>query len=175
MNFINNIDSLKEILKKPLPGEEVQYRLAPDTRLSKQDYLDKFTEHKQSCVLILIYPSRSGDLTTMMIKRPVGGAHGGQIAFPGGKVEHSDESLWHTAIRESYEEIGIDLNDVSKAAQLSSLFIPVSKLTVAEKYIIVYIGELLCMINITHLIIFFHMHTLMCFSQRDSHCRMSLP
>lgn len=34
--------------------------------------------------------------------------HAGQISFPGGRPEHGDEDLVHTALREAYEEIGLD-------------------------------------------------------------------
>ncbi|HCS29119.1 MAG TPA: CoA pyrophosphatase [Spongiibacteraceae bacterium] len=33
--------------------------------------------------------------------------HAGEIAFPGGKQDESDESLLHTAVREMEEEVGI--------------------------------------------------------------------
>jgi 8-oxo-dGTP pyrophosphatase MutT (NUDIX family) len=35
------------------------------------------------------------------------GVHSGQVAFPGGKMEETDLSAVHTAIRETYEEIGV--------------------------------------------------------------------
>lgn len=38
--------------------------------------------------------------------------HAGEISFPGGKVESSDPSPRHTALRESHEEVGIDPAEV---------------------------------------------------------------
>ena len=35
-------------------------------------------------------------------------SHGGQISFPGGKVEREDSSSLDTALRETHEEVGID-------------------------------------------------------------------
>lgn len=34
--------------------------------------------------------------------------HGGQISFPGGKKEDSDENIIHTALREANKETGVD-------------------------------------------------------------------
>ncbi len=49
-----------------------------------------------------------GDLRLIVIRRAEGGIHGGQLAFPGGKRDPEDASLRATALRESYEEIGLD-------------------------------------------------------------------
>ncbi|MCC2615463.1 CoA pyrophosphatase [Aestuariibacter halophilus] len=38
--------------------------------------------------------------------------HGGQISFPGGKLEASDNSLLDAALREAHEEIGLPLSQV---------------------------------------------------------------
>lgn len=34
--------------------------------------------------------------------------HAGEIAFPGGSHDETDESMWHTAVREAEEEVGLD-------------------------------------------------------------------
>jgi 8-oxo-dGTP pyrophosphatase MutT (NUDIX family) len=46
----------------------------------------------------------------------------GQVAFPGGREESADESLAHTAIRETFEETGIDIASCGKViGQLDDL------------------------------------------------------
>lgn len=47
--------------------------------------------------------------------------HPSQICFPGGKVEPSDLSLIHTAIREANEEIGILPSQIKPLAKLNNI------------------------------------------------------
>jgi 8-oxo-dGTP pyrophosphatase MutT (NUDIX family) len=58
------------------------------------------------------------------------GAHGGQISFPGGKQEPGDTDVIRTALREAYEETGVDPSKVSIIGTLTPLFIPVSNMIV---------------------------------------------
>jgi len=51
------------------------------------------------------------DYPIYMIKRADEGKHALEWAFPGGKVENSDNDLKHTATRETNEEIGANVND----------------------------------------------------------------
>jgi 8-oxo-dGTP pyrophosphatase MutT (NUDIX family) len=44
--------------------------------------------------------------------------HAGQISFPGGRIEPSDEDAWHAALRETYEEIGLSSELVEFAGYL---------------------------------------------------------
>jgi 8-oxo-dGTP pyrophosphatase MutT (NUDIX family) len=44
--------------------------------------------------------------------------HKGQISFPGGKPQKADSSLLETALRESWEEIGLDPKDVEIVGEL---------------------------------------------------------
>ena len=85
---------------------------------------------RESAVLILIHPHQ-GDVGVTLIKRTVyNGVHSGQMAFPGGKKDNSDESLLHTALREVHEEVGIQLPTEKKYYVLNEIFIPPSQLLV---------------------------------------------
>lgn len=45
--------------------------------------------------------------------------HPGQIAFPGGKMEATDEDVHHTALREAKEEIGLSPADVEIVGEVA--------------------------------------------------------
>lgn len=47
--------------------------------------------------------------------------HPGQVSFPGGKYEDSDINLAHTAIRETFEEIGIPTDKIELVGTLPAL------------------------------------------------------
>jgi 8-oxo-dGTP pyrophosphatase MutT (NUDIX family) len=116
------IAGLKEELGRPLPGSEVQRRMAPSVIRPGKSRLPM----RDSGVLILLYPVME-QLYTVFMKRPeYRGPHSGQISFPGGKFEEGDLSMVDTALRESHEEIGLPRDAVQVLGQLTSLPIPVS-------------------------------------------------
>ena len=118
---------LKDRLQKELPGREAQERMTGRV-LPMPDEIP--SNARQGAVLALLYPVESV-LSLLLIRRTSdGGAHSGQIAFPGGKSEPTDADLIATALREAEEEVGLLSNEVNIIGALSSLYIPVSNFNV---------------------------------------------
>jgi 8-oxo-dGTP pyrophosphatase MutT (NUDIX family) len=84
--------------------------------------------HRRAAVLIpvvggthVIYTLRRGHLPD----------HAGQISFPGGSIEPSDESPLAAALREAEEEINLPPEDVEVIGELEELYIPASNFLVS--------------------------------------------
>ena len=132
MNLIFDkfIDELKEKFTLPLPGNEVQLRMAPDLRLVTPIDASLQINAKQSSVLILLFPNQEDICTVLMKRQDYEGVHSGQISFPGGKFEKSDITFEKNALREAHEEIGIDISKIKVIGELTSLYIPRSNFLV---------------------------------------------
>lgn len=77
---------------------------------------------RSGSVLILLYEDK-GELKFPLIKRPdYPGAHGGQVSLPGGKTEPGEDAI-QTALRETYEEIGVPSQDVNVLGRLSEFHV----------------------------------------------------
>lgn len=128
--FDSFIGKIKYQLTQELPGKEAQLLMLPSFRAMKKANKPPI----KSSVLILLYPFKN-DIYTVLIKRAeYDGFHSSQISFPGGKYENSDKDLSKTALRETYEEIGVSPNSINIIGQISSIYIPVSNFT-AKPYI----------------------------------------
>jgi len=63
--------------------------------------------------VLMIFLDQSDQTYLVLIRRARDDSpHSGQIAFPGGRVEHEDMSTLETALRETLEEIGFDARDL---------------------------------------------------------------
>lgn len=119
------IHELKLRLKGPLPGKKAQYAMAPFGR-DDEAASQYFGDPKMSAVLLLLYEFNARPFI-ILIKRPdYRGIHGGQVSFPGGKMENIDNNLQDTAIRESQEEIGLLPDKLELLGCLTPLYIPPS-------------------------------------------------
>lgn len=120
---------ISKALSQPLPGQDVQYALAPAGR-REQALKPLVNEPRLSAVLLLLYP-QDGHWYFPLMRRPANsGLHAGQISFPGGKVEKEDASFEQTALREAKEEMGIVPDEVALLGQLTDIYIPPSNFKV---------------------------------------------
>jgi 8-oxo-dGTP pyrophosphatase MutT (NUDIX family) len=118
---------LKTHVNHQLPGEDAHLNMSPLGR--KRSSEAKAEAHKiiPSAVALILNYDQNEQLALTFIQRQVyDGKHSGQIGFPGGKFETSDLDLKYTAIRETKEEIGIDLHDQYFIGKLTDVFIPVT-------------------------------------------------
>ncbi len=74
---------------------------------------------RPAAVLIGII-DRPSQTSVLLTERPKSmSTHAGQVAFPGGKVEPSDENTSSAALREASEEVGVVPSSVKLIARLS--------------------------------------------------------
>jgi len=67
---------------------------------------------KEAAVALILRPTGDDDADLLLIRRATreGDPWSGQIGLPGGRFDRSDLSLEHTALRETAEEVGLDLH-----------------------------------------------------------------
>ena len=134
--FLKHIETLKNT---KLPGIEAQFKLAPKLRLNYNAKKIKANDPKIAAVLALFYPNQNNEVTLLLTKRAnYNGTHSGQISFPGGKVEQSDLNLKQTALRETFEEVGIIDGDIEVIREFTEVYIPPSNFLVTPFIGIIY-------------------------------------
>ncbi len=127
--FDSFCNELQLQLAKPLPGYEAQKRMEPPSRQQLLQ-IPRTEAPREGAVLIAFFPDQQG-ISTIMIQRSVyDGVHSGQIAFPGGRRDPSDQSLTETALREAVEEVGVQRDTIMVIGSLSTLYIPPSNFDV---------------------------------------------
>ena len=132
MNFNEFIIALPKIKNIPLPAEASQFKMAPPYRdkLIKQQK-DNIKNARQSAVMALFYPDiKQLTKLVLILRKTYKGVHSAQVGFPGGKVEHEDQNLLQTALRETHEEVGVSPNVIEVYKELSQVYIPPSNFIV---------------------------------------------
>ena len=127
-DFTKNITLLKKI---QLGGVEAQFKLAPEMRLAYDDKKITANNPKIAAVLALFYPNNNNNTSLLLTKRAsYNGPHSNQISFPGGKIEKSDNNLSQTALRETFEEVGVSQEKVEILREITNVYIPPSNFLV---------------------------------------------
>lgn len=128
MDFREFQKQIVKVKKMPLPGEVVQFEMAPLTRIAElKEAAQVMNNAKRAGVMALFYPSL--DLQTrlvLILRKTYKGVHSAQVGFPGGKMEKEDASLKETALRETEEEVGVPRERIEVLRALTEVYIPPS-------------------------------------------------
>jgi 8-oxo-dGTP pyrophosphatase MutT (NUDIX family) len=131
MDFSDFLKYIPKIEKETLLATEAHLLMAPPERadlIRNLNIQDKNPKH--AAVLMLFYPKKSLTHLVLIVRNSYPGVHSSQIAFPGGKVEPEDISIQHTALRETYEEIGVPSNKIEIIKAFTEVYIPPSNFLV---------------------------------------------
>ncbi len=128
MKVEKKIALLKKRLHKEslLPGWNSQKKMAviPINNITARAFTPP-VDAKQASVAIILF-KKDGNLFFLLTKRTSNVEHHkGQISLPGGAID-SGEAPKDASLRESSEEIGIDILSLSLVGNLSTLYTPVS-------------------------------------------------
>jgi 8-oxo-dGTP pyrophosphatase MutT (NUDIX family) len=74
-----------------------------------------------AAVLILLYPKDGEDRVLLTVRTDLVEHHKGQISFPGGAADATDLNPEATALRETFEEVGIPPSDVEVLGRLDDV------------------------------------------------------
>jgi 8-oxo-dGTP pyrophosphatase MutT (NUDIX family) len=85
---------------------------------------------RHAAVLILLGEGPNGPDVLLQLRSDDLGSHAGQVAFPGGKTDDTDDGPIATAMREAVEETGVTPAGVRPVAVMPELYVPVSKFLV---------------------------------------------
>jgi 8-oxo-dGTP pyrophosphatase MutT (NUDIX family) len=101
--------------------------MSPLGRGKTSELIQFAKNYRQSAVAIILSPEQE-DVSIILTERMAyDGPHSAQISFPGGRFEDFDFDFSQTAIRETREEIGIELNTNHLLGKLSNVYVPVSR------------------------------------------------
>jgi len=127
VNFNDFKNKISQLKTTELGGLNAQFKLAPKIRL-KYD-ADKITANnpRKAAVLALFYPNLKNETCFLLTQRAsYKGIHSAQISFPGGKKDIEDENLEKTALRETFEEVGVTEASIEIIRELTDVYIPPS-------------------------------------------------
>lgn len=120
-----------------LPGIEAHKTMIPIFPENPPDYFAKDLVLKEAAVLVLLFVENDSLKTVLIERTPDAGQHSGQIAFPGGRRDPEDVDLIDTAIREAFEEIGVQVKRNNCLGTLTPIAIPISSFSVSPVVVFV--------------------------------------
>ena len=131
MDFQEFLQFVPKLIVANLPATAAHAKMAPLKRLANlgnPSFANK--NPRTAAVLMLCYPKNGLTHLVLIVRNSYKGVHSAQIAFPGGKYEKEDANFAATAIRETYEEVGIHPDKIEIVKSFTEVYIPPSNFMV---------------------------------------------
>jgi 8-oxo-dGTP pyrophosphatase MutT (NUDIX family) len=119
---------LRDRLAGTLPGLEAQRRFMPKPPRTGWKPGEFPSDARIAAGLLLLYPGSQGPSIPLTVRASGLRRHAGQISLPGGASDEG-ETLVQAALREAYEEIGVDPARVRILGELTPVHVLVSGFT----------------------------------------------
>lgn len=130
MNFQDFLQFVPQFISAELPAIDAHVKMAPLERIISKPNSADSQSTRTAAVLMLCYPKNGKTHLVLIVRNEYKGVHSAQIAFPGGKYEEEDLDFSVTALRETYEEIGIHPSQVEIIKPYTQVYIPPSNFVV---------------------------------------------
>ena len=113
---------------RPIPLDERLLARSRDGQVPRRAYDRRAPPTaRPAATLLALYPDGGGQLVIpLTVRRDELRAHAGEVSLPGGAVDGTDASHEAAALREAWEEIGLDPRAVEVLGELDPVWIPVS-------------------------------------------------
>ncbi|MFP4083042.1 MAG: NUDIX hydrolase [Candidatus Aminicenantes bacterium] len=115
--------SLEKGIKGPKPGPKAQLKMVTQPRPGHRKYHEVEHGCLKAGVLVLLYPWKNQIHLVLTRRTEHMSLHQAQISFPGGRQEQG-ESIEHTALRETQEELSTPGETIRTLGRLTPLYIP---------------------------------------------------
>ena len=125
---VRRLEPLPDVLPDP-PQALIPVFIETGERRPRPRWDPEDDTARRAAVLVLVFPDEAGEARLVLTERvDRGGNHSGEVSFPGGGAEPDDADAAATAMREAYEEVGLDAEaaGVRVLGTLGTRWIPVS-------------------------------------------------
>jgi 8-oxo-dGTP pyrophosphatase MutT (NUDIX family) len=115
-------------------------RVPPEQLLLVRDLEGRFVRSMEppegvaprpGAVLVLLYPDGDDLRVPLTVRSDRLPSHRGEVSLPGGATDPEDDGPTATALRECWEELGVDPESLAVWGALSSIYIPPSNFRIA--------------------------------------------
>lgn len=107
-----------------------------ETLSSRDKRTINFPDYRKSAVMMLFMEKENKPHVLLSLRTDRVSTHKGQVSFPGGSWDETDKDYLETALRETYEEVGIDPAEIEVLGEYDEY------ISIMGFHVYVYIGAL---------------------------------